>query len=411
MLSRSAFAERFFYYSLTYLATVSRHYSHINSAKEILSLYRGNEPFAVFIKKYFSLNKKFGSKDRKQIVQLCYCYFRTGNLFSGDDETIRMLKGLFLFSTTSNEILMQLQPAWNERVHLGIDEKLEILQAGGELQQLFPFADELSDGIDIAAFAKSHFVQPDLFLRIRPGKKETVLKKLHNAQVAFHQADDDCITLPNATKIENILDLDHDVVVQDYSSQKVGKFLKFLQPEIKNDVFTVWDCCAASGGKSIMAKDLLGSIALTVSDVRESILGNLKKRFAKAGIRGYQSFVADLSVASHMLTSKSYRLIIADVPCSGSGTWGRTPEYLRLFQKKQLEAYAILQQKIVYNAVAALAQEGWLLYVTCSVYKKENEENVAFFEKTCSLKTVHMELIKGYHTKADTMFAAMLQKK
>jgi 16S rRNA (cytosine967-C5)-methyltransferase len=46
----------------------------------------------------------------------------------------------------------------------------------------------------------------------------------------------------------------------------------------------VWDCCAASGGKSILVKDTLNSIQLTVSDIRQSILNNLQQRFAVAGI-------------------------------------------------------------------------------------------------------------------------------
>ncbi|HEY8690484.1 MAG TPA: hypothetical protein VIM07_14710, partial [Chitinophagaceae bacterium] len=57
----------------------NRFHSYVNSAVAILKLYHGNEPFHQFIKKYFSTNKKFGSKDRKQISSLCYNHFRLGN--------------------------------------------------------------------------------------------------------------------------------------------------------------------------------------------------------------------------------------------------------------------------------------------------------------------------------------------
>ncbi len=63
-----------------------------------------------------------------------------------------------------------------------------------------------------------------------------------------------------------------------------------------------------------MAKDILGDIDLTVSDVRESILINLKKRFLSAGIKNYKSFVADLTVPAKELTDKKFDLILADVP-------------------------------------------------------------------------------------------------
>jgi len=57
---------------------VSRYHSYINSTKDILSIYRGEEPLSSFLKKYFSANKKHGSKDRKQVSNLCYCFFRLG---------------------------------------------------------------------------------------------------------------------------------------------------------------------------------------------------------------------------------------------------------------------------------------------------------------------------------------------
>jgi 16S rRNA (cytosine967-C5)-methyltransferase len=53
---------------------------------------------------------------------------------------------------------------------------------------------------------------------------------------------------------------------------------------------------------------------------------------------------------------------------------------------------------------------GYLLYITCSVFKKENEEAVNFVKEKFHLQLVKMELQKGYDKKADTMFAALLQK-
>jgi len=55
-----------------------RYHSYLNTAKNIIENYKGEIPFAVFIKKYFSAKKKYGSKDRKQITALCYNYFRLG---------------------------------------------------------------------------------------------------------------------------------------------------------------------------------------------------------------------------------------------------------------------------------------------------------------------------------------------
>jgi 16S rRNA (cytosine967-C5)-methyltransferase len=390
---------------------MSRYYSYINSAKEIITAYTGAEPFASHLKKQFAANKKFGSKDRKQITQLCYCYFRLGKSLQHVSVEEKLLAGLFLSSRSSNELLQHLKPEWNDVIEMQLEKKLKLLNSAIDASSIFPFANELSHGIDADEFAFSHLRQPDLFLRIRPGRKDTVLHQLKATDVSFQLIGNNTVALPNATKIEEVIMLNKDAVVQDYSSQRVGEVLENLKSEIENKKWNVWDCCAASGGKSIMAKDILGDFDLTVSDVRESILINLKKRFQEAGIKDHKSFVRDLSLHSQLTTHHSpFDLIIADVPCSGSGTWGRTPEQLSLFQSSSIETYSSLQKKIVSNTVSKLKHDGYFLYITCSVFKKENEDNVAWMQEELKLQLVKQEVIKGFAVKADTMFAALLKK-
>ncbi len=50
---------------------------------------------------------------------------------------------------------------------------------------------------------------------------------------------------------------------------------------------------------------------------------------------------------------------------------------------------------------------GKLLYITCSVFRKENEEIVKYTEEKFNLKLQKMELLKGYQIQSDTMFAAL----
>ena len=87
------------------------------------------------------------------------------------------------------------------------------------------------------------------------------------------------------------------------NQQQVFNFLKqpgFFNTAIENHSLAVWDCCAASGGKSILLTDILKQkIELTVSDIRETILKNLHQRFKSAGIINYESFVTDLSLADN----------------------------------------------------------------------------------------------------------------
>lgn len=392
---------------------MSRYHSYLNSTVSILTSYRGGEPFALALKKYFSVNKKFGSRDRKLIASLCYAYFRAARLFEKDTTKEKILKSFFLCSALPNELLSELRPEWNDYITTGAEEKYSMLNPDGyrdhsSLSALFPWSDELSDGIDEMAYLVSLLVQPNLFLRIRPGMAEKVKGKLIKAGVQFEMINESCLSLPNASHIDRFIQLDEEAVVQDLSSQRVGELIR-LAGQGYSDTLRVWDCCAASGGKSILAKDVLGNIDLTVSDIRDSILANLRKRFTTAGITGYRAVKTDLSV-SGIKDDTGFNLIICDAPCTGSGTWGRTPEQLHFFDAKKIEEYAALQRKILDNVVTSLKPGGFLLYITCSVFKKENEEIAGYAAEQFHLKYVKTELFKGYDKKADTMFASLLQK-
>ncbi len=302
------------------------------------------------------------------------------------------------------------------------------------IASIFPWPQLLSGGIDPMAFASSFLIQPDLFLRIRPGREKIVYKKLADAGLSYYPAGNNGIGLPNSTSVENILEINRDVVVQDSSSQQTGELMRNAfdlwsgllsegsadgenkalpgNPVPPNSVGTafyeVWDCCAASGGKSIMAYDLIGAqVHLTVSDVRETILQNLAKRLAQAGLPVHHSFVADLADPKKNLPGASFDLVIADVPCSGSGTWARVPERLYFFEPGKIGYYRQLQERIVSTVIPKIKAGGAFLYITCSAFSEENEGMVRFIQDHTPLTLYKTRLIKGYEYKADTMFAAL----
>jgi 16S rRNA (cytosine967-C5)-methyltransferase len=387
--------------------------SYLDTTKQLLSAYKPKVPLHLYLKEYFKRNKKHGSRDRKLISELCYNYFRLGFAFKNIAVQERILIGYFLSNHSNSEFLNFLRPEWNEIISTSYEEKLAILN-GNNQTNIFPFKDDLSNDIDFEKFSISFLKQPELFIRIRPGYSEIVHTKLKEANMQYEVITQTCIALPNSSKIDKVVELDKEAVVQDYNSQRVGEFMKLVsnQPSEsgnRKSAISVWDCCAASGGKSIMAYDINPAIQLTVSDKRESILKNLKQRFAKAGIERYRSAVIDLSTGKDQQGNQKYDLIIADVPCSGSGTWSRTPEQLYYFNQKQIKKYSDLQKQIIKNAIPYLKPQGWLLYITCSVFKKENEEVIAFIKDNFKMDIVKMELLKGYEIEADTMFAALLR--
>ncbi|MBO9593055.1 MAG: methyltransferase domain-containing protein [Niabella sp.] len=359
--------------------------------------YKGHEPLAHFLKNYFSREKKFGGKDRKQVTQLCYAYYRLGKSFTDLSFEQRVLLGLRLSST-------EIAAPW--RALFTIYNVPETFSG-----TVFPWKDQLSQQIDPAAFERSFFVQPDLFLRIRPGNEAVVIKKLEQAALPFEK-EGDALCLPNTAKVSEVLSINSEVVIQDLNSQKVGGFFNKLKPVNGGSlpVRTIWDCCAASGGKSILAADVLGTVELTVSDIRPSMIANLKKRFHEAGIKHFRALVADAAKPDAQLSRERFDLVIADVPCSGSGTWSRTPERLHFFNTEEIKTYATLQRNILNSATRSVKPGGFLLYITCSVFKAENEDQVAWLQQQ-GWEVKDQQVLKGYTLKADTLFGALLQKK
>jgi len=100
--------------------------------------------------------------------------------------------------------------------------------------------------------------------------------------------------------------------------------------------------------------------------------------------------------------------IILDAPCSGSGTWGRTPEMISQFDPHKIDFFQKLQQNIARNVVKYLKPGKPLIYITCSAFKAENEDVVDFIVKELRLKLEKQTVLEGYKNKADTMFVARL---
>lgn len=322
----------------------------------------------------------------------------------------KILFGLLLCSHKTDEMLSTLKPEWNDLTDCTPRQKIERCGFHFPLSDIFPWQRELSEEVNYEKFCESFLIQPDLFLRLRPGYEDVTKSRLTSAGISFSLIDSNCIALPNSSKIDSLIELDKEAIVQDLSSQKIGSLFKLIKPKQSDRFNNAWDCCAASGGKSLMLHDMFPGVKLTVSDRRESILINLSKRFAKAGIVSYKRFTADLSVPLKQISKSRYQLIIADVPCSGSGTWSRTPEQLYFFDESKINEYSNLQKKIVDNVVPYIEPGGFLLYITCSVFKKENEEMLSFIKQNYNLQLVRTDLFTGYDKKADTLFAALFQQ-
>ncbi|WP_295668830.1 RsmB/NOP family class I SAM-dependent RNA methyltransferase [uncultured Mucilaginibacter sp.] len=380
--------------------------NQLKTFQRILDEYPAETPLSKFLPGFYRQNKQMGSTDRRVASRLVYNYFRLGRALPNLPAAERLFIAEFLCNTQLNSFLQHFKPEWAACIDFSVADKLAMVKAVHPdfvLDDVFPWTGQLSAGIDKDALLKSFFVQPDLFIRVYKGFENQVKAALAVAEVAFKDEGNGCLALFNGTRLETIITNPHWYEVQDFSSQQTAQYFK------PNKWDYWWDACAASGGKSLLLHDQEPTVKLVVSDIRESILANLDERFQQAGLTKYQKKLLDLTENNDLLLHDyAFDGIILDAPCSGSGTWGRTPEMISQFDTHKIEFFQRLQQSIARNVVKYLKPGKPLIYITCSVFKAENEDLVSFMVKELGLKLEEQTVLKGYGNKADTMYIARL---
>ena len=174
-----------------------------------------------------------------------------------------------------------------------------------------------------------------------------------------------------------------------------------LAREVLPQCGSLLDLCAAPGGKTLMAAELLPAgaqiIAADVSAYRQKFTAeNFARHHLSAGI-----ITADPSEITG-----EFQMVIADVPCSNSGVFRRRPDALWRFSEKSLAEIMKLQRHILTHAARLTAPGGWLLISSCSIEKDENDALIRHARNFDLLKkqTLYPAAMN------DGAFAALLQK-
>ena len=393
----------------------ARYFSYRNTASSILENYDSRVPLTQFLKSFFRQHTKYGSRDRKIIADLCYGYFRIGESAREYNLSDQLTIGYFLTHQIDNGYLQSVFPEWVSQIEKSILVKLDFIKSlfpSFNSSHIFPFSAPKSIGLDDSSFSISFLEKPPFFIRLRPGFEKTVLKKLELAKVSFKELAKNCLKIGEHQDLSSILIQNKEYVVQDISSQQTA----LLFPNVEKPI-VMWDACAASGGKSIMFHDYFPASKIYASDLRESILNELQQRFSAADIKAESIFTVDLfsDSAGEIITKNTpatgVDFIIADVPCSGSGTWKRDPEWLRNFKESDLAFFQKRQIAIVQKIAPYLKKDGYLLYITCSVFKSENEDVLKEIELSTELSVVNSKLINGLEAGGDQLFVALLTSK
>lgn len=178
-------------------------------------------------------------------------------------------------------------------------------------------------------------------------------------------------------------------VIQDEASQLVAALV--------GRGSSILDCCAAPGGKTLAMADHNPDATITAVELhphRARLLQKLLRSAdpsSSARPRNIQIVAADVQTAP---LHASFDRVLADVPCSGTGTLARNPEIKWRLQPADLEDLHARQLAILRSAMKQLAQGGRLIYSTCSLEKEENEDVIvdAMKENSTRLLDVRPEL-------------------
>ncbi len=378
------------------------HQNKLRIFLECLENYKHDVPLSKYLKEFYKRNKQMGSRDRKMLSHMMYSYFRLGKTCPNNTYEERLLIALLLTATENDSSISMFKPEWLIHISKPIEARVEFLSSiylDFNLEDVFPLQALLSDKLNKHAFINSHFTQPDLFLRAVKGKEEKLQQFLNEQNINFEQ-EGTCFRLANASKIEE--PTEYLFEVQDKSSQATQQF---MHPKL-NEYW--WDCCSASGGKSLLLKELEPDDYLMCSDNRESILSNLDERFKRAGITKYKRRLIDLKAEIQSFEPETFDGIIVDAPCTGSGTWARTPERIVQVDENNVQYFSELQFAITDNAIQFLKKGKDLLYITCSAFALENEKVIERIQAKHKVTVKEMKYIEGYGERADTMFVALL---
>ena len=189
-------------------------------------------------------------------------------------------------------------------------------------------------------------------IQLRPGELLSTARRLDSGDITQTQA------------FRN-----NEVVIQDEASQLVAA----LVSQVEKKEARILDCCAAPGGKTLAIADRNPQAEITAVEVHPHRARLMQKLWGPSASK-IKTLVAD---ARRLPQSAPYDRILADVPCSGTGTLARNPEIKWRLKREDLSDLQERQLAILRSALKHLAPGGRLIYSTCSLEKEENEDVVA----------------------------------
>ena len=159
---------------------------------------------------------------------------------------------------------------------------------------------------------------------------------------------------------------DGSVELQDVASQAVAQAVPLAAGA------RVLDYCAGGGGKTLAMGARL-PLRLFAHDAEPGRMRDLPQRAERAGIS------VQLLDGAAVARAAPFDLVLADAPCSGSGSWRRDPEGKWRLTEARLAQVCTLQAQILDQCADLVTCGGRLAYATCSLLEAENRTQIAQF--------------------------------
>ncbi|GGG33093.1 RNA methyltransferase [Dokdonia pacifica] len=196
--------------------------------------------------------------------------------------------------------------------------------------------------------------------------------------------------------------------VQDASSQRVARYLD-VTPGMR-----VVDTCAGAGGKTLHLAALMENKGQVIAmDIYEGKLKELKRRAKRAGAHNIETRVIDSTKVFKKLYGKADRVLI-DAPCTGLGTIKRSPDLKWKLQPDFVQKVVDRQASLLASYSKMVKPGGKMVYATCSILPKENQEQIKAFlatEEGTNFTLVKDEKISPAKTGYDGFYMALLSRK
>jgi 16S rRNA (cytosine967-C5)-methyltransferase len=160
--------------------------------------------------------------------------------------------------------------------------------------------------------------------------------------------------------------------IQDEGSQLIAE-LAACSTDLDQKVRRIGDACAAPGGKTLILAERNPEARILACESSQRRLSELRERLSAYDDR-VECRLAD---ATALDENAAFDVVLADVPCSGTGTLGRNPEIRHRLRLEDLPRQAERQRAILFAALRAVRPGGCVVYSTCSLEPEEDDQVVA----------------------------------